>query len=222
MKILNFKNSLIAGLALALIALLVFNKCSDRPKADNNPLLFQDTVFLSQWRKERKEKQALVQVYEIKITQLQRLNKTLWQSSLQSKQHLYSYRKKEDMLQSHLQNAIEHFSQKDSSINDTITPLIHELDSVRDRSDQQCDTTITLLEKSVLNRDSIIQFQKQIEIQLQDFNKQQALQNEYLTNQLNDAYKQQKKKSRQNKLLSAGLLILSGITATVLVIHSQR
>ena len=139
MKTLNLKNSLIGGLVLALIALLLFNKCNNAPKADSNPLLFQDTVFLSQWRKEQKEKQALVQVYETKIAQLQRLNKTLWKSSLQSKQHLYSYRKKEDTLQSHLQNAIEHFSQKDSSINDTITPLLHELNNVRDSSDRQCD-----------------------------------------------------------------------------------
>ncbi len=222
MKTLNIKNGIIAGLVLIIITLFVFNCNGKSSKTDDNPALTQDTIFLSQWRKERKEKQALVQTYEKKITELQQKNKTLQQSAQQSKQQLYSYRKKADSVQVLLQNAIHYFAKKDSSINDTITPLIHELSSIRDSSDTQCDTTIARLEKGILNRDSILVLQKQIETQLRDFNEEQTLQNSYLTNQINIAYKQQKKKSRQVKLLSGGILILSGITTSILLIHSQR
>ena len=222
MKTEKIKNGIIAGLVLIIITLFVFNCSGKSSKTDDNPALTQDTIFLSQWRKERKEKQALVQTYEKKVTELQQKNKTLQQSAQQSKQQLYSYRKKADSVQVQLQTAIHYFAKKDSSINDTITPLIHELSSIRDSSDRQCDTTIALLEKGILNRDSILVLQKQIETQLRDFNEEQTLQNSYLTNQINIAYKQQKKKSRQVKLLSGGILILSGITTSILLIHSQR
>lgn len=222
MKIVTLKNSLLAGLVLIIMILLLFQTCERSPKTDANPAVFQDTVFLSQWRKERKEKQALVVSYEKKIAALQQENKTLRQATQQSKQHLYSYRSKSDSLKTQLNKAIHHFTQKDSSIHDTIVPLINELSSMRDSSDLQCDTTITLLEKEVLNRDSMILFQQQIERQLRSFNQEQTLQNDYLTGQLNAAYKQQKKKIRQNKLLTGGLLILSGIATSLLLIQANK
>lgn len=219
----NLKISLLAGFILVLIIVLL-SKChhGKQQHSDDNPVLYQDTVFLSQWRKERKEKEILVKAFEHKIASLKAQNKILRQAVNQSKQKLGNYRTQADSLDSQVQRTVYRFAQKDSSIADTLVPLIQNLSAIRDSSDSQCDTTISLLEKTILNRDSTVLFQKQIENQLRDFNKEQALQNAYLTSQLNNAYKQQKKKSRQNKLLSGGILLLSGITAGVLIINSKR
>ncbi len=224
MKTVNLKNGIIAALLLIVISLLLF-KCNGKNKSlepETNPVLFQDTVFLRQWRKERVQKQALVKTYETKIEGLQNENKILRQSTKQSKQQLSVYRTKADSVDALLQISLKRFMLKDSSINDTIIPLINVLSGFENKNNLQCDTTIALLEKEICNKDSAMYLQKQIEIQLKDFNQEQTLQTDYLTNQLNLAYKTQKKKDRQAKLLKGGLLILSGITTSLLFIQLKK
>ncbi len=222
MKIITFKNSLVAALILIIVCLLLFRTCKSSAEALTNPVLDKDTVFLSQWRKERKEKQALVVSSEKRIAIIQQENKLLRQSAQLSKQQLYSYRQKSDSLKDRLQIVLHHATQKDSSLNDTLVPLINYLSNMRDSTDIQCDTTIAFLEKGISKRDTIILLQERILNQLKEFNEDEILQNNYLTTQLQVAYKQQKKKIRQNKILTGGLLILSGIATSLLIIQTKK
>lgn len=222
MKTVQLKNGIIAGLVILIFSICLFTCHQQSPQTADNPNISTDTLFLYQWRAERNAKEQLVKEYEKTINVLEDKNFTLSKLNSSNKLQLRYYRTKEILLTKNLQSYINDLANKDSCVNDSIIPLINELTEFRDSANNQCDTTITLLEQQLINRDSLLLLRKQIEIQLRDFNKEQALQNNYLTNQLNTAYKQQKKKSRQNKLLAGGLLILSGITTSILLIHSQR
>ena len=224
MKLLNLKNGMIAGFLILVISVLLF-KCNTGNKTlepEINPVLFKDTVFLNQWRKEKKEKQALLKNYETKISELQNENKKLNQSFQKSKQQLFAYRNKADSLQKYLQSSLLRFSVKDSSINDTIVPLITKLNELDTEKDKQCDTAIALYEKEICKKDSIINYQQKIEVQLKEFNTEQDLQNTFLTNQLNTVYKQQKKKNRQTKFLSIGMLFLTGVVTSYVFIQTHK
>jgi hypothetical protein len=100
--------------------------------------------------------------------------------------------------------------------------LLDSLINSQTRSDTACDQTIAALENSLANSDSSLLFQKQIEYNLRDLGKEQELRNEYLNEQLKIAFKAQKKKTRQNKLLKAGILILTGITTSLFITQSLK
>lgn len=222
MKPINFKNGIIAGLLILILALLLF-KCNGKSTNEEvNPVVYQDTIFLSQWRKERNEKQQLMKVYEHKMTDLQNENKQLCKITKQSKQQLFVYRNKADSIEHLLNSSLENLSLRDSCVNDTIIPLVYELNTTHANENKQCDTTISLLEQTICSKDSILYLQKQIETQLRNFNEEQTLQTDYLSHQLTIHYKEQKKLNRQSKLQKGGILILSGISTSLLLLQLTK
>ena len=182
----------------------------------------QDTLFLSQWRREKQEKLDLIATYEKELTRLQHDNDSMQVLVTQTKTITSAYRFKAKHFEQQLREAIASVVPKDSLTVDSISPILDSLIIAHNQSDTACDVTINVLEMMVASRDSSILFHKQIENNLRDIQKEQELRNKYLTDQLNTAFKSQKKKSRQNKLLAGGLLILSGITTSLLLTQSLK
>lgn len=176
-----------------------------------------DTLFLSQWRREKQAKLDLVSYYEKELTRLQRDNDSMQVLVTESKKAVSAYRFKAKHFQQELKQAIALVIPKDSLGADTLSPILDSLIVYQQQSDTACDETITVLETMVANRDSSLLFHKQIEYNLREVQKDQELRTNYLTEQLNTAFKSQKKKSRQNKLLTGGILILSGFTTSILI-----
>jgi hypothetical protein len=218
MEVLKVKNGIIAAL---LICIAVFTTCEFVQKPKSEESTFQDTLFLSQYRREKKEKLATIAKYEAKLSILQTANDSLRVEVAEKKKSISAYRFKAKYWQAELKQAITNLDSTQTK-RDSLLPLLDSLITNQQFSDTACDQTIHNLENVVANRDSSIYFHKQVEDNLRDIQKQQELSNQYLTERLNTAFKNQRKKSRQNKLLAGGLLILSGITTSLLLTQSLK
>lgn len=164
----------------------------------------------------RAEKQHEIELYRDKISRLQEQKDSLYLLVAVKKNAFFSVRPKVKHYQNQLQ---EQLSKPDTSCldRDTLKSLTDSLIVYQQQADTACVETIHSLEQIVANRDSSISIQKLVETNLKDIQRQQDLKAQYLTEQLNTALKAQRKKARQNKLLSGGLLLLSGITTAVLL-----
>ena len=205
-------------IALLFICIGIFATCEFTKQVQSaaNPET-PDTLFLSQWRREKQAKLDIVSYYEKELTRLQRDNDSMQVLVTESKKAVSAYRFKAKHFQQELKQAIALVIPKDSLGKDTLSPILDSLIVYQQQSDTACDETITVLETMVANRDSSLLFHKQIEYNLREVQKDQELRTNYLTEQLNTAFKSQKKKSRQNKLLTGGILILSGFTSSILI-----
>lgn len=181
-----------------------------------------DSLFYQQWRAENKQKLELIQTYEAKIQVLQVQNDSLAISLKKSKTKILIDRAKRDLIQQRVQDVIKNVDSTETLAVDAIAPLLDSLIFTQQVSDSSCDDTIDLLQITVANRDTTIAMQNRIAESLRDLNKESELRNQYLTEQLNIAFKSQRKKARQNKILAGGLLILSGITTSILITHSLK
>jgi len=215
----KIKNWIIITLAICLALLSTCEFC--KTKTSENPTT-ADTLFHSQWRHEKSAKLEIIKVYSKQVKYLQIQADSLHKIVNANKLNLFTYRLKTKSLQEQLRNDIKKMVRLDSLSVDSITPVLDSLITYQVQSDSTCDVTINELENIVANRDSTILFQRSIENNLRDLEKEEELRNQYLTEQLTIAYKAQRKKSKQNKLLAGGLLILSGITTSILITHSLK
>ena len=205
------KSILIVVLALVVILLGTCEVTDHLNKNRNIPQT--DTLAHSLYRA---EKQHEIDLYRDKIARLQQQKDSLWFLVDVKKKAFFSTRPKVKLYQSRLE---EQLSKPDSVCldRDTIKRLADSLIVYQQHADTACVETIHSLEQVVANRDSSISIQKLVETNLKDIQRQQDLKAQYLTEQLNTALKAQRKKARQNKLLSGGILLLSGITTAVLL-----
>lgn len=211
------------GIIVILLACIGFLATCEFAKPPVNEVIpLQDTIFLSQWRREKQEKIERIAEYEKELTRLQRDNDSMQILVSESKQSISAYRFKAKHFQKQLKQAISNVLPMDSLQSDTISPILDSLIVSQEQSDTACDQTINVLETIVANRDSSILFQKGIENSLRDLNKEQELQNQVLTQKLNLAFKNQRKINRQNKILAGGIFILSGITTSLFLIQSLK
>lgn len=213
-------NPLLTLSAAFITCLALFSYCQYKEKAASSEPVLQDTIFLSQWRKEKAEKIRLVDSCTYEIQKLAQTGDSLKFCLALHKDLLKSYRLKSKDLKEQLQTKLL----KDTSqlVYTEIRPVIDSLIEFVQLSDSACDVTISDLESSVANRDSTIRFYIGIESGLRDLQKVQELNTQFLTGQLNTALKNQKKKTRQNKILSGSLLILSGITTALLITQNAK
>lgn len=188
-----------------------FKGCKDESKSELNTT---DTLFLNQWRKEKAEKAKLISSYENAIRKLQNGKDSLLKDVQLKKQSIASFRFKtaryEDLLREHLANS--------DTVNRTEAELI--LDSLlisQSNGDTACDKTISQLETVIVNRDSVIALHEKVEFNLKEIQKTGELEITFLTAQLNDSKKNFRRKTRQNKLLSGGLVLLTGLTTSLLI-----
>jgi hypothetical protein len=189
-----------------------FKGCDDGSKSEANTT---DTLFLNQWRREKAEKTKLVNDYQYKIAKLKSVKDSLVKEVELKKQSLASFRFKAGYFEDQLKKKI--LSSSDSLNSSAASSILDSLIITQNKSDTICDSTINTLERIVNNRDSAICFHQQIEMNLQEIQKSQELNVSFLNEQLLIANKSLRKKSRQSKLLSGGLLVLSGLTASFLI-----
>lgn len=212
-------------IALVMICVGVFATCEFTKQVESmSQSINVDTLFLSQWRREKQEKLNLIIQYQNELTKLQISNDSLRKVVIEKKQSLVAYRFKEKFLQEQLKHKVRGadtnlISKVDGN---NLPVLIDSLVFVSLQNDTACDEILKILENQIANRENSITIQKQVEDNLRDVQKEQDLRNQYLTDQLNTAYKNQRKKSRQNKLLSGGILILSGITTSILLTQTLK
>lgn len=174
-----------------------------------------DTTFVHQWKQ---EKLQLQKQYEKKIASLQTQKDSLQSIASEKKKALAVYRLKAKSLQEQLTAIIK----ADTSCSDTIMPIAQNYFAAQAQSDSTCNETIESLEQIVANRDSSIFIHKQVETNLRDLQKEQQLREQLLTEQLNTAYKVQRKKTIQNKFLASGLVFITGFTTTLLITQSLK
>lgn len=162
------------------------------------------------------EKQQLQMQYHKQIEKLQSGKDSLQLVVIEKKKALSVYRIKTAFLEEKLKYAITNI---DSScvLPDSIKPLAYEYFAAQAANDSTCDRTISTLDRIVANRDSSIVLFKKAESNIRDLHREQELRNQLLTEELNTAYKVQKKKNIQNKFLAGGLIFISGLTTTLLI-----
>lgn len=219
MKNITFKYNLAT---LILICIAIFATCKWTKQTEvSSETPNQDTLFLHQWKMEKKIKKELIAGYEKKLNALERSKDSLQQLVQGSKKAMAVYRVKAKIFQDRL---TETLTQADTNKiePEILIPIIDSLAMAQLLSDNACDTTIVRLENIIAERDSSIGLHQHIQGELRDLGKEQELQNIYLTEKLNTAYKVQGKIIRQNKLLAGGLLILSGITTSLLISQNLK
>jgi len=207
-----FKNILIGFAVLFMIVGIgtcSLNSCSHDP----SPPVLSDTSFVTKWKV---KKENLLIVYGKEIKQLQTRNDSLSKEVGFKKKQLTVYQNKSKSLE----NRLQEFAEKlDSShcYAETLSPLADSLVAAQIRSDSTCNQTVSELEKVVANRDSSIVIYKNETATLRDLRKEQADREQILTEQLNIAFKKQKRIALKEKLLSGGLILLSGFTGALLI-----
>lgn len=199
-------------ICMLMMATCGFNGC-DKSTSEITPT---DTLFLTQWRHEKAEKLSLIQSYEQRLTVLQKSKDSLQVQVKKEKKAIAALRFKVAYFEGELRHSI---SRSDTSCpdRDELNTLLDSLIISRSNSDTACDQAIEILEDIVANRDSAIAFHKQIELDLRQINRQQDLSSVFLTEQLNASIKREKKATRHRKWLAAGILILSGVSTTLLI-----
>ena len=136
----------------------------------------------------------------------------------QNKNSLYSERKK----LSQIQEAVSTDSLCESKhLKDSLSQSIRKLHSVTDSlmSDYEYKNLITETKCAV--RDSEIVICNKAYSGLKDLVKEQAMREQQLTESLNEALKQQRKKRLQNRFLTGGMLFVTGL-ATSFIIYSKQ
>lgn len=206
----KIKSGIIALLFLAVVCLAT---CELRKKHSTEIADGYGQELAARWVN---EKESMVSQYENKIGRLQQAKDSLWFLVKVGKVKTVGIRLKrngfDDRLKQVTQGAI-----LIPVVRDSIIPLVDSLIVSQLASDSACDETVTRLETIVGNRDSSLQFHKQIEDKLRDIQKEQDLKNKYLSDQLEIAFKEQRRKTKQNKFLSAGLLFISGVFVASLI-----
>ncbi len=102
-------------------------------------------------------------------------------------------------------------------INDSLkTNTLNYIAAVNQR-DSLCNESINTLEIVASKQDSIIGFQNKEKDNLKDLIRQNELRERYLTEQLNTAYKVQRKIVFRNKFLAGSLFIMTGFASALLI-----
>ncbi len=169
--------------------------------------------------KEKAEKMQLVTNYESSIHKLKASKDSLLKVVDLKKMSIASYRFKASYYEEKLKQSL---TNSDTLNKKEISSTLDSLLFNQNKSDTACDETIKRLEQVILNRDSVIGYHEKIEISLKEIQRNEEINTALLTGQLNDNRTQLRKKTRQNKILSAGLFVLSGITITFLISHHLK
>lgn len=211
------KENIKTGLIILLLCAVAFLGTVTPSKSTlGEEQVLQDTIFLNQWRREKAEKAQLVSQYQNTITQLESRYRSLSSVAAANLVALNKSREKASFLLDEISEIIK--NKADTARIAALPVLVDSLSDARTVETQQCDSTIQNLEQSLANRDSTVLEYENLESTFRQLQAEQEITNSALSNQLNVALKQQKRISRHKRLLSLGLMFLTGVTTT-LIIH---
>ncbi len=136
----------------------------------------------------------------------------------QNKSSLYSQRKK----LSQIQEAVSADSLcEDKHFKDSLNQSISTIHAVTDSLVSDYEYKILITESKCAVRDSEIVICNKAYSGLKDLVKEQVMREQQLTESLNEALKQQRKKRLQNRFLTGGMLFVTGL-ATSFIIYSKQ
>jgi hypothetical protein len=205
-----FKN---LGIGFGIFALIVLIGTCTFTRKENPPPIQTDTSYM----KVLKEKQAELQKeYSKQIISLKHAKDSLGAIIIKNKQVLIAYRYKSNVLERQLITLIE---KSDSSriVNDSIRPLAENYIDIQQGRDSICNQSTQALEILGAKKDSIIFIQKQEKDSFRELQKEQEQRALNLTEQLNTAYKQQRKTALKSRILAGTLILISGFTSALLI-----
>ena len=195
---------------------LLFDKCSsdqtlkpDKEVTQNEKQIsslskhYQHTIALLQKHSDSLQKELNQTEYKLKVAKLK---------LQQSKFDVITLVKKDTTGESSLQQLRDCDSLKEQVLLFT---------SCVDSTQSEYELSITQLDNLLAVKDSQIVICNASYSQLKNITDENLQREQKLTEDLNTAYKQQRKNQIQNKILAAGFLILSGITTT-LFINSKK
>jgi len=203
------KPKLILYAAVALIiSAIAITTCNSKADRENESVLNSYTHLAKQFKA---EKLALSIRYENEIAVLSEKNADLRTEAEKSKLSLSAYRLKANVLEAELKTAI--------AAGDTthLQSLSESYFESRVKTDSLCDSTISKLDSIVANRDSVIVIQNLAADNSKELQKQQEVQVQLLTDALNTAYKVQRKKVMQSRLVAFGTMFIAGAVTTVVI-----
>jgi hypothetical protein len=203
------------SIALILIAVIVATcNVMDSPTV---PSIAPNTTTIIQSELKKVESR-----YQQRIQSLKEENKKLSLQVEQDKIELQKVRQKTSVMS----NKVRQLSEKVKIAPDTSSKLFY-CDSLREQvqllldesiiKDELCDQSIKDLTELAMVKDSIITTTNTKCEELQDLLKHSLNEQEQLTEQVNALHKKLKKKDRRQKLLSVGVLILSGVSSALLL-----
>jgi hypothetical protein len=189
-----------------LVCFIAVKSCSDKPHQVNVAEIKKQMQFENkQIDSSHKKYQQQLKQYELKTDSLSNKNKDL------------SFR---------LSNARLSLKQQQTKVVsdipcDSLRQEVLVLNGLVNNADTLCTQSINSLNQSIAIRDTQIVFCNRNYQSLFDLQKENRIREQQLTDELNVAYKHNKRKRFESKMLSAGLMIMTGITTT-LFIKSQK
>ena len=159
--------------------------------------------------------------YQKQYDALQHVKDSLSLQIKRHKQTLNSYRAKSERLEKQLMDlALRTDSAK--ALQDSISPLTMAYIHMQHERDSSCTQTIRALEFIGTKKDSVITIQCQEIETNRALQEQQRKQTELLTQQLNTAYKEQKRAVLKSKIGAGAMLILSGFINVLIINKSLK
>lgn len=196
-------SAFLIGIVVCFIAV---KSCNDKPHQVNIAEIKKDIKFENnQIDNSHKKYQQQIKQYEFKTDSLSKQNKDL------------SFR---------LNTARKLLKQQQTKVVsiipcDTLKQEVLVLNGLTNNADSLCTESINSLNQSIAIRDTQLTFCNRNYQSLFDLQKENRIREQQLTDELKIAYKQNKRKRFESKMLSAGLMIMTGITTT-LFIKSQK
>lgn len=196
-------SAFIIGIVVCFIAV---KSCSDKPHQVNIAEIKKQFQFENkQIEDSHKKYQQQLKQYELKTDSLSNKNKDL------------SFR---------LNNARLLLKQQQTKVVsdipcDTLKQEVLVMNGMVNNTDSLCIESINSLNQSIAIRDTQLIFCNRNYQSIFDLQKENRIREQQLTDELKVAYKQNKRKRFESKMLSAGLMIMTGITTT-LFIKSQK
>jgi hypothetical protein len=207
-----FLKNILIGFAV-LIFIVCIGTCTLNQTNPDKPPALIDTTFVGKWKA---KKEFLLKRYDEELTKLQTQNDSLKNEVGFKKKQLFVVQSKSSVLESRLKAFAEKLDSS-HAYTENLNPLVDSLAYAQTQSDSTCNQTVRALEQVVANRDSSISVYKNETATLRDLRKEQADREQLLTEQLNIAFKTQKRIALKGKFLSAGLVLLSGFTSALLI-----
>ncbi len=189
-----------------MVCLVAVNSCSDKPKQVNvkeikKEIKSSDNKAVAIQQIYQKEKQEFTKVADSLKTENEKLS-----VKLQIARALL--KKQQTVVVSNIPC-------------DALKKEVVVLNQLCNEQDSLCGLSINSLNRSVAIRDSQIVMCNRSYLSMFDLQKENQQRQQQLADELNTAYKQNRKKRFENKMLSCGLMIMAGITTT-LFIKSQK
>ena len=205
-----FKN---LGIGIGIFALIVLIGTCAFKQNESPPISESDNSYINFL----KDKQTELNItYKKHFYTLQREKDSLIQLVSEKKKSLSIYRYKSKELEQQLRYVL---ATVDSSkiLNDSVSPLAEIYFAIQQERDSACNQSIRAMEIIAAKQDSVIVIQNREKDNFMELQKQQELNALRLTEQLNTAYKQQRKTILKSRLLSGTLILVSGFTSALLI-----